>query len=138
FGSGFHFLGVLLAHAYLAFERVPVTQSAATDLAVADGVYVVLGAIVLHLAVVGLLDYRREGFLVLSGVFRGRIDLVFILILTLRAGVVFRAGRALILPLRRGVGLVFGVRSFVGGRGRIGVRAGAGIGLLLGVRNGDQ
>src|SRR5215510_12065544 len=64
FGSSFDLLGILLAHANLALQRVPVTQSAAANLTIADGIYVALATIVLDLAVVGLLHDRRKGCLV--------------------------------------------------------------------------
>jgi len=46
----------LLAHLDFGFERVPVAQAALADLAIADGVDIVLTAVVLDLARVGLLD----------------------------------------------------------------------------------
>jgi hypothetical protein len=48
----------LLAHLDFGFERVPVAQSAAADLAIADGIDIVLFAVVLDLAGVGFLDGR--------------------------------------------------------------------------------
>ena len=52
-GAGFHLLGIGLAHADFAFNRVPVAKAAAANLAVADGVHVVLAAVMLDLAGVG-------------------------------------------------------------------------------------
>ena len=59
-GAGFHHLGVFLAHTDLAFDRIPVSHAAAPDFTVADGIHVVLSAVVLNLAVVGLLHRLRR------------------------------------------------------------------------------
>ncbi len=51
-------LGVLLAHANLGLQRIPVAHATAADLAVADGIHVILAAVVFDLTVVRLLDRR--------------------------------------------------------------------------------
>src|SRR5205807_1170062 len=53
-GTGFHLLGILLAHSNFAFDGIPVAQTPPAHLAVAYGVHVVLAAIVLDFAVIGL------------------------------------------------------------------------------------
>src|SRR4030095_3091580 len=114
-GSGFHFLGVLLAHADLALQRVPVAESAAAYLAIAGGVNVALAAIVLHLAVVRLLDDWLQAFFVLRGVF-----IVFIILGTSLGFItVFCVdiGRGFVFVLLNRGGFIFIVRR---GRGKMG------------------
>src|SRR5271163_5024664 len=48
--------GVLFAHSDFGFERIPVAQTAAANLAIADGVDIVFAAVMLDLARIGLLN----------------------------------------------------------------------------------
>ena len=57
--AGLHLLGILLAHADFALNGVPVAHAAPADLAVTDGVHVILAAVVLDLTVVLLRNHRR-------------------------------------------------------------------------------
>ena len=57
--AGLHLLGILLAHADLALNGVPVAHAAPADLAVANGVHVILAPVMLDLAVVLLRHHRR-------------------------------------------------------------------------------
>src|SRR5437764_333268 len=66
--AGLDLLGVLLADGDLFLYRIPIAQAAPTDVAVADGVHIVLAAVVLEL-VIGLL----VGFLIRFLVGRRRL-----------------------------------------------------------------